>query len=253
MVKSIYIIVLVFSIFEVHGQFFDRYDGGIVVRDNIVIPNDIISTKLFDFTDQLAIVRDTITKKYGFINIYGDLVIPCMYEHVQDFNIGLGAVKDPETKKWGFINVKNEVVIPFVYDWVSRFCYDKYDHPGLKGLAYVNIGILSENIGGMLPDGKWGLINTDGKVVLPVKYCDISSVFENMAYFVDGDRYDFPHPAGGISWEVRGKIGFINHEGIIVIPPEYDYDPMAHFECGVVTLTKNGIEYKFNTKGELVE
>ena len=248
MKKFVCIIIIVFCSFvETQGQCFGWQNQQIGIKDNIVIPKEVLRSKLFSKFEQIAIVQDTVTQKYGFINLTGDVVIPCIYQEVLDFYRGLAAVQHVETKKWGYINEKNEVIIPFAYDKATNFEHNIYNElPGFQGLACVNIGITDE-VDRIIPDGKWGLINWDGEVILPVKYGYISPIIENMAYILDGERYDISN-----HWEIRGKMGFINQEGKIVIPPEYDFDYGAHFECGMVTLKKNGVEFKLNVQGEII-
>jgi len=253
MKKSVLLVSLFFIINGIQGQCFDPNNQNILIKGSVVIPGDVLVAKYFSFIEEYAIVQDTITKKFGFINKHGDIVIPCIYQHVKDFYEGLASVFDTNKNKYGYINKNNQVIIPFIYDWASSFGYDLYGYLGFKGLAFVNIGILNEEKGRMFPTGKWGLINRNGEEILPVKYGYISDVIENMAYIIDGGRYDFPRsPDGSRIWEVRGKMGFINCEGKIVIPPEYDINTAAHFEHGTVTLKKNGIDYMFNLKGEII-
>jgi len=235
------------------GQVFDQHKWNFLIKDNLVIPNIVVRNKLFSYyTEELSIVQDTLSKKYGFINWQGDLVIPCVYQHVKDFSEGLAAVMDSKTNKWGYINEKNEVIAPFIYDWASSFNYDFYDKPGFIGIAYVNIGILNEDKGKMFPGGKWGLINRQGEEILPAKYGHISEVIENMAFIIDGGRFDFPTTLQGKSWDIHGKMGFINNKGEIVIPLEFDININAYFEHGTVTLRKNGMDFILNWKGEII-
>jgi len=255
MKKNIFLSVFVLFFFiEIQGQNFDVNNQNIIIKDNIVIPGDLVRYKLFSFyKKELAIVQDTVLKRYGFINPKGDIEIPCIYQSVKDFSEGMAAVMNAETKKWGFINENGEIIAPFIYDNVSSFGYDIHDFQGFKGLAFVIIGTTDEE--SMYPNGKWGLINRNGDEVIPVKYGNISLVMENMAIIIDGERHNFPIDQEGSSWEFRGKMGFINSEGKIIIPPEYDINlgPESYFEEGTVTLVKNGEEYKFDINGEIIK
>ena len=227
-----------------------HHDWSISITDNIVIPGNVVETKLFSFRDNMSLVLNTVTGKFGFVNPKGEIVIPCMYDDVKKFYCGRAAVFEAETGKWGFINRENKLIVPFIYDFVSNFGYDRDGDIGFDGLAYVNIGISENGRTLIITDGKWGLINTDGEVILPVKYGDIARPIENMAYIVDGNRADmFPAGGGG----AVAKIGFVNRKGEIVIPTEYDYDYGAYFDVGYVTLKKDGVAFKFNMKGEIVD
>ena len=137
--------------------------------------------------------------------------------------------------KSGFVNPKGEIVIPCIYDFVSDFGYDRDGDIGFDGLAYVNIGASEDVRMFIISDGKWGIINTHGEVILPVIYGDISRSIENMAYIVDGNRADMFPADGG---KAIAKMGFVNRKGEIVIPVEYDYNYDAYFDEGYVELKK---------------
>jgi hypothetical protein len=48
--------------------------------------------------------------KWGFINLQGELVIPCVYDDAKHFNVGYTRVKEGETYK--VINKDGKVIIP---------------------------------------------------------------------------------------------------------------------------------------------
>ena len=254
MKKFVCILVFVFQFFiEIQSQCFDLNNQNILIRDNIVIPGEIVRYKLFSFyRKELAIAQDTVSKMYGFINTNGDVAIPCIYRQVKDFSEGMAAVMDAETDKWGFIDENGEVVVPFIYDLVSSFGQTIHDSQGFKGLAFVNIGTTDEPGSTFFPNGKWGLVNVSGEEVLPVMYANILPVMENMALIIDGERHDTRSSDNSFTWEFQGKMGFINSEGKIIIPLEYDINlgPDSYFEDGTVTLKKNGMDYIFNKNGE---
>ena len=61
--------------------------------------------------NRFAVKKDD---KFGFVDIYGELVVPVIYEKVKDFSEGLcSVVKD---NKSGVIDTFGNVVIPFEYD-----------------------------------------------------------------------------------------------------------------------------------------
>lgn len=53
--------------------------------------------------------------KKGFVNVRGELVIPCIYRNVGNFSDGLAYVFD-ESAKYGYIDMTGELVIPFLYE-----------------------------------------------------------------------------------------------------------------------------------------
>ena len=56
---------------------------------------------------------------YGFINLKGEEVVPCIYDSAGGFKEGLACVQ--KNYKSGFINVKGEEVIPCIYDNALEF------------------------------------------------------------------------------------------------------------------------------------
>lgn len=97
--------------------------------------------------------------------------------------------------KWGYANDRDEIVIKHIYDEAGVFNDD--------GIALVKKG---DNL---------GLINENGKEVLPIKY-NLIERFSPRAYRVaaDGKFKD-----GILSDE---KYGFVANDGTILLKPEYD-------------------------------
>ncbi|MDR2774967.1 MAG: WG repeat-containing protein [Tannerella sp.] len=218
-------------------------------EENIVIPESHFESRLF--SEGLAIVQDSLTKKFGFANRQGDVVIPCIYLAVNDFKEGLAVVQDYDTQKFGYINRKNKVVIPFIYDEAGSFSSDRDGSPAFSGLAYVNIGNTDDRRYMLFTKGKWGLINRMGEEVLPVKYGYIFPLSEGMACIFDGEYIFHTNDQNSGRVEINGKYGFINSDAKIVIQPQFDDTDVA-FKNGRVKVKKDDKEYMINTKGEKV-
>ena len=56
-------------------------------------------------------------------------------------------------------------------------------------------------------NGKWGIVNRKGEVILPVKYDNVPTL-------------DFS--SGLVAVQLNGKWGFVNTEGKEVVPPMYN-------------------------------
>lgn len=217
---------------------------------NVVIPERLWQNKVY--IESFALVLDTTTNLFGFANKTYGVVIPCIYAWAKDFSEGMAAVMDIKTKKWGYINARGDTVIPFQYDDVSRFGYDRFGDLAFNGLAYVNIGISAENKNMLFTDGKWGLINKKGEVVLPIKYGDILYASEGIAAIYEGETIRENAMKDDNSM-FPGKMGFINSAGEVIIPPQYDFSYGAYFFNGVVEVKKDGKTFFINRKGEIVE
>lgn len=67
------------------------------------------------FKNGFALVYDPISRKYAFMDKYGKLIIPPIYEYMSDFSEGLSAVRN-SGGKFGFIDTSGKIVIPMRYD-----------------------------------------------------------------------------------------------------------------------------------------
>lgn len=121
--------------------------------------------------------------KYGYININGELVIPCEYDYAAGFNEGLAAAC--KNGKYGFLDKTGNTAIPFEYDYALCFS---------NGLAAVR------------KNEKFGFINTLGETVIPFEYNRAVDFFYELTTVSKNDKY-----------------GIINMEGNIIAPVEYDY------------------------------
>jgi len=79
----------------------------------------------------------------------------------------------------------------------------------------------SGGLASVLQNGKWGFIDKNGKVVIPL-------IYEEALYFEEG--------LGSV--KQNGKYGFVDRNGTIVIPTVYDkFEP---FSEGLVAVSKDG-------------
>ena len=147
------------------------------------------------FSYGLITFLDRETSLFGFMNRYGEVMIPAIYRWVSDFSEGLAAVAiqygdDEFNFKCGFINTHGELVIPFYYTLVFPFS---------EGLAAVRKG------------EKWGFINMQNEVVIPI-------IYDRVGSFIDG------YAVVRIWCEmVFFRYGVIDMGGNVVVPIEYDF------------------------------
>lgn len=123
------------------------------------------------FTSGLALVKDTVTNKYGYIDQSGKLVIPVQFSSAEEFTkegralVSVGGLLDGEGlfgkmlgAKWTFIDTRGNPLMPyFRADEVGRFS---------EGLAAVKF------------NGLWGFINLKGEVVIEPQWTERPSLFE---------------------------------------------------------------------------
>jgi hypothetical protein len=160
------------------------------------------------FTEDMANIGKN--GKNGFINKTGEIVIPPIYEMANDFSDGMAAIgiPDPDVGRplgflsissrtiWGFIDKTGEIVIPPQYDHVKEFIdgiaevgnyVEDIDHKWQIKWWFINKkgeivdpavseGVaFGENKQLILAkkDGKEGILNRKGDVILPFEYDNI--------------------------------------------------------------------------------
>ena len=133
---------------------FHRYNNsrstcGMVNRHNQVIISYDEYDNIGFFHDGLARVLKKKTGKFGFVDIHGKEVIPCVWRSAGEFCDYIAGVQNDE-KKCGYIDVTGRVVIP---------CQWKNTYPFCEGLAAV------EDFNKHL-----GFINRRGELVIPCRY-----------------------------------------------------------------------------------
>ena len=101
---------------------------------------------------------------WGFADISGEIVIPCIYNDVTYFQEGLACVES-DKRKWGFVDEKGNEVIPCKWEDVGFFS---------EGLAYAEDSF-----------GRIGFIDKKGKVVIPCQWEDAAPFLNGKAFVKD--------------------------------------------------------------------
>lgn len=167
--------------------------------------------------------------KYGFIGKDGNEVIEPVFEDASNFNDGLAMVK--VDGRFGFIDKTGKMAIAPAYDIV-------------KPDAVVG-GVWRAGYAVVTAANKTGLIDREGKVILPVKYDDVF-FFPNMvsARQSVGEKtyYKF-------SVKPKGE-GMLSEDGIVIIEPIYD--EIGTYSQGLVPVSKGGKCGYLDTEGRVV-
>jgi len=179
---------------EQEGQ--DMYinkDGKIIVR----CTNDI------EFHEGLAAICKKKHKLWGFVDILGNEIVPCIYEEVLPFCEGFSGVKYWDN--WIFIDKTGQRINSSNYETVYSFSEGiaRVKQNGKLGLInkigceivpciYDDILAFNEGFAGIKIGEKWGFIDFNGKVTIPCRYDNLSSFGEGVAG-ISRDLYDgFP-------------------------------------------------------------
>ncbi len=205
------------------------------------------------FHDGLAKIKDKTTGKWGFIDINGEIVIPCRFDAADNFSEGICVVekfdnpsRSPYYQTWksALINKKGDLITDYIFDLNLGEFEDGYiemsreinghskmsliDSKGnpLPGFNwdYDQIRYFRDGLARFMDNNKFGFLNREGKIVVP-------PIYDRAYYFYDGFACVGKHIDG------KTKFGCINTEGIVVIP--FIYDEEFFFQNGVALVQKD--------------
>lgn len=199
-----------------------------------------------DFSEGLGQVM--ISDKWGFVNRNGKIVIPPMYDYSEPFTEGLSAVCKGD--KWGYIDAEGKVKIDFIYKTAGTFHEgfaavsetgkkDSFGFINKNGRYVIPTGIydgakiFSEGLAPVMDNDKWGYINTQGKIVIPLAYEEAQIFSKDLA-----------------AVRSNGKWGYIDKNGKTVIKFEYGYASL--FTDNGAIVSKNEESFMINHEGQLI-
>ncbi len=194
-------------------------------------------------------------RRFGFMDLSGEVVVPAQYEWAEDFSEGLAAVE--KDGKWGFIDTTGAFVIAPQYDYdgvmipsfseglVALRANGKWGFADKTGavviaLQYDNIGHFTDGLACVYKNGKGGYIDTTGKIVVEPQYDSVEDFADGFAIVGQNDKYGYIDKTGTVIAEPQydtaedfidglalvskqGKYGLIDTSGKIVLPLTYDY------------------------------
>ena len=276
-------------------------DGvAIIEKDEMYNLVDIYGNKLSnyeyedfsEFSEGLVAVQ--LDEMWGFVNTKGELVIPCIFDEVGDFSNGI--VNACYAGNWGFIDTKGEVVLPFKYNVSSVTNFyegfatvynDGFNCGFLNKTGEFVIGnitekivdysdaMINENYASLEKDGKWGLYDKNGNLLIDHIYDDNLFVREERICMEDPEtglegvldvngniiadfKYDkvFEYSNGMAIYNVVDEndedyYGFLDSEGNEIIEAVYT-DAWNFSKNGTATVEKDGEYFIINKKGEII-
>ena len=211
------------------------------------------------FENRAAFERDG---KWGFVDEKGKEIIRAQYDRVESFKNGRAAVV--LNGKSGFIDPSGTVRVPIQYDHVFYFDKNKRCQVGkivaVEGCRNIN---------------KYGLIDDEGRTIVPMVYDDID-IFHSWAepavavvrikekaglIDVNGRlliplAYEAIEVYAGLQTQQlvrvkeKGKRGLMNMQGKWVAPANYDF--IGDFEEDRIVAEKDGKTFHLNTRGKLL-
>lgn len=233
----------------------------LVFEDNRIKVGGVIYDDLSSVFDDW--IRAKKNGKYGFIDLKDKVVMDFEFSLVGDFNEGYAVFRAGEDRKdpRGFVDKKGDLLGNQYYDMTYLF---------QNGLAGVEI------------NKKYGFIDRNGKVVIPIKYDFITGIIDGWGIFKREEHQGLLNSKGQEKkfihdkYELRGYYyegtivyKYLKKEGIMdsnfkeITPPNFDY--IGNFHEGLVRfkignkwgfLDENGkivIEPKFDSEYDFSE
>lgn len=225
------------------------------------------------FSSGLAVVANDTA--YGYVNKDGEIVIPITLSFASDFQNGYAVVE--QSSKKGIINELGKTIVPMEFQWLENFNsfgVARAKKDSLLGLIdkngstilpfeYERIGEFNQGLALIMKNGKYGYVNTNGKIVIDLKFdfktealvwgnfkngfvkyhqngkfgiIDTSGEKIFPAIFQDVDKFQ---AQSYIAVKKRGKWGYSNENLNLVIP--YIYDISKTFIDGLGLVSKDGM------------
>lgn len=192
------------------------------IKSFLIIATTFIVNSLF--SQEFQAKQDEKTKLYGFVDSEDKYIVTPIYKEV-DYNFGYyegGLFKVVDSNdKIGFVNDQGKLIVPCKYDYSQSF---------EKGYSVVRVAHGEF-------DYKYGLLDSLGKEVTPLKY-------GRLEFYADDNVLVFGS-------ENTSNVGLMNLKGQILIPEEYDFWS-KNISKGLWPVGKNDKFGVINLKNEIV-
>ncbi len=214
-----------------------------------------------------------INGKEGLYLIGRGEVLPCEYDDIGWFNDYDGSVM--KNNKWALMNRNFEITTDFIFDEQVYFLHGKasvkkngkfyiIDNRGkeLKELPYddlIGLGFQGKYKRAKM-NNKYGYIDSEGNVVIPLEYEDVEQTVETNLFPVQKDgkwgyvneknqvvvpfKYRITRPVMDGVGIMQDKnfviVGAINEKGVIIYD-DYKYQDISYANAGKYKVMKNGL------------
>ena len=124
------------------------------------------------FSDGLAAVCDIITKKWGFINTFGTIVIDCNYDKVENFDTGISVA----------LTFSNDNLSEIKREYINKHGKAIYSPNSNHIMEYSDgLAVIEEN-------NKYGFMDSEGKIVIECQYDNASPFYDGIARVSKNNR-----------------------------------------------------------------
>jgi hypothetical protein len=175
-------------------------------------------------------VKPAGSKKWGYANLKGDMVIPAQFDKCYEFtSAGYAVIYESKGRQYYFINTKGEKLDTEIkgFKLMDGFGFD------LKGFEDGLVPVKSGE--------KWGYLNTAGKLAIPAKYDHVTDFSGGYAPVKKGEQFviintggeETPVEAGVVDVKPFSEslapfraadksFGFVDEQGRIVVSAKFE-------------------------------
>ena len=171
--------------------------------DKIVGLHTQMMTNIFTMLNvHISPVKDE-NGKWGYSSPDIGIEIPCQWADASPFSEGLAAVAD-EDRKYGYIDLTGKRILPFKWAFANPFIEgfaaveEKWgrqtfiNHQGRSPFGYWEcVDFFSEGLAGVKKNGKWGFVDSKGKLVIPCKWDEVDWFHNGKAKVWNADHNPF--------------------------------------------------------------
>ena len=250
-----------YKLFKMNGQIFSDYQIHIGKHKSILDQ---------DFNSGLIPAYKIIDKKrrLGYMNKFGEIIIPLIYEYGLPFNLGQARIQ--KNGLYGIIDIKGNEVVPPIYKSIGKIengyaviSNQKYKKGLIDYDGNLVIPCQYERLKRIKKDrwefsskyGKYGIIDSKNKIIIPDEYDEIEDktylfkvrkgeyygIYNNegkQIVPVEFEDKDLEVFWGKVFITKNGKAGVLDENGGIIFPIEYDY--ISALVIGLYIIKKNG-------------
>lgn len=199
-----------------------------------------------------GILSVRLNGKWGYINLSGKQIIPCVLDVAIPFSQGYARIKS--NNKWGILTPKGTIID--IVTPCEEYCEIKDGLMKVRVDAdyYWNTDFMKLDGKTILFDGKFSIVySVNQNVIVAGFYKDsdpIMSIFDTNGNPIVPMEYDSIAPFGDQNLAVfrkNDKYGYINRNGIEVIPPIYSAGRPMY--SGIAAVAKTGFNFSSDQWG----
>jgi uncharacterized protein (TIGR02145 family) len=176
--------------------------------------------------------------KYGFVDAYGNILVPFIYEMVQRFNDYL-IVKFQD--KFGLFGENGQEVFPFIYDKIEVYNNDFFKVVKGDKEAFISPdGSIRDQLLVVNQDNKYGFSDENGNLIIPSDFDEVQEFKYGFAPAKKDGKWGYILPTGHFfinnkfedarpilfyrlaPVKENGKWGFIDLYGKYKVEPQFD-------------------------------